>query len=244
MSMLRLSFMALMAALASTAQAADRPLPSAMQGSTAASQAAARVLSPAQIQLIRTVGRHVLAAKKSGAEDGDDAAQLSSLRASLDRLIAADLDPKNRAPITVQGHENDEQRSRRETVAGLREAARADARALAAQLRGRSELKASRMQGRRDGVDASDGETRSAGLPVGEQRAKLFERWSHRLDAALADDNPDRTTQLRELRDQLRPTKGRLSEAPMAHGTPTLQAMPAGYVPPKGTDATNKSNEK
>ena len=194
----------------------------------------ARALTPAQLTAIRGVSRNVLAAKKSGSEDGSDAAQLVSLRASLDQLIAADLDPKNRAPITVQGQESDEQRKSREKFASLRESTRADARALAAQLRQHNEFKAAQVRSQ------PEQDTRSAGLPIGEQRARLFERWAHKLDAALAEGNADRAGQLRELRDQLRATKGTLSDAPLTHGTPTLQAMPAGFVPPKNNDAVQE----
>lgn len=187
----------------------------------------AHALSPAQLTAIRSIGRNVLAAKKSGTEDGADVAQLISLRASLDQLIAADLDLGNRMPITVQGQENGEQSKMRKRIADLREAARADARAVAVQLRHRGELKAARAHA----TPAKD--TRSAGLPIGVQRAYLFERWAQKLDAALAEDNADRLGQLRVLREQLRVTRGSLSDAPITHSTPTLQAMPAGFVPPK-----------
>ncbi len=95
----------------------------------------ARPLSATQLTAIRSVGRHVLAAKKSGAEDGEDAAQLTKLRASLDALIAAELDPKNRTPITVQGQESSEQSRTRAAVAKLRESARSDGQAVVSQLR-------------------------------------------------------------------------------------------------------------
>lgn len=195
----------------------------------AASKAAARSLAPAQLTAIRGIGRNVLSAKKSGGEDSADATELASLRASLDALIAADLDPRNGTPITVQGQETGEQRKAREEAASLRQSTRADARALAAQLRSRGEVKAAQAR------STSEAETRSAGLPIGEQRARLFERWAQKLDAALAEDNEDRIGQLRELRDQLRATKGSVNEAPLTHGTPTLQAMPADFVPPKNS---------
>ena len=218
--------LALLSLSANFAQAAERAL---QAPPVAASEA--RALTPAQLTAIRGASRNVLSAKKSGSEDGADAAQLASLRASLDALAAADHDPQNRAPITVQGQENSEQRKSRERLASLRESTRADARALAAQLRGRGELKAAQARSQ------PEQDTRSAGLPIGEQRARLFERWAHKLDAALAEGNEDRAGQLRELRDQLRATKGTLSDAPVTHGTPTLQAMPAGFVPPKNNAA-------
>lgn len=210
------------------AQAAER----APQASAAATSEA-RALNPAQLTAIRGISRNVLAAKKSGVEDSADTAQLVSLRASLDALIAADLDPRNHTPITVQGQESGEQRRAREKIANLRESVRADARALAAQLRQRGEVKAAHAR------STPEADTRSAGLPIGEQRARLFERWASKLDAVLAEGNEDRVGQLRELRDQLRASKGSVNDAPLAHGTPTLQAMPAGYVPAKN-DGTAK----
>jgi hypothetical protein len=186
-----------------------------------------RQLSPAQLIAIRGISRNVLTAKKSGTEDAADAAQLTSLRASLDQVIAANIDPKNREPITLQGQESSAQRNAREKIVGLRESARSDARTIASQLRSRGEFKAAQARGQ------SEQSTRSAGLPIGEQRARLFERWAQKLDTALADDNADRADQLRALREQLRATDGRLSDAPITHGTPTLQAMPVGFVPPK-----------
>jgi hypothetical protein len=227
------TLLALVCLSAVSAQAAERTSESRPQAPVAAASAI-RALSPAQLTVIRGIGRNVLAAKKSGQEDSADAAQLASLRASLDQLIAADLDPRNRTPITVQGQESGEQRKAREKIANLRESTRADARALAAQLRRRGELKAARARSQ------PEQDTRSAGLPIGEQRARLFERWAQKLDAALAEGNEDRVGQLRELRDQLRATKGSINDAPLAHRTPTLQAMPAGFVPPKNDGAAKK----
>ena len=199
---------------------------------TSAAQAPPQGLNAGQLSAIRMVGRQVLAAKHSASQDdGSDVAQLSSLRTTLDKLIAADLDPANRSPITVQGQESTEQRSRRERTLGLRDAARADARAVTSQLRSRGELVRSRVRG--NGRE----DVRSAGLPVGVQRAELFERWSRKLDAALEGSPVERAGKLRELRQELQATKGLkgtqggLSEAPLNHGTPTLQAMPAGYKP-------------
>ena len=195
-------------------------------------QAAPQGLNAGQLSAIRLVGRQVLAAKHSAEQDdGSDTAQLARLRSALDKLIAAELDPANRTPITVQGQESTDQRSRRERTLGLRDAARADAKAVTSQLRSRGELVRSRARG----SDRED--VRSAGMPVGEQRAELFERWSRKLDAAIEGSPAARAGKLRELRQELQATKGLkgtqggLSEAPLSHGTPTLQAMPAGYKP-------------
>ena len=194
----------------------------------AADETAPRGLNPAQLTAIRAVGRNVLAAKTSGAEDAADVERLARLRSALDALIAADLDPNNRTPITVQGQESGEQRRSRERVAASRENAQTDARALSAQLHSRSELEAARAQ-------AAPGEgARSAGLPIGAQRARLFQHWSAELDAALAKNDADRVASLRELRDRLRASGGRVNETPATPGTPTLQAMPAGAATDRG----------
>src|SRR5258707_702313 len=130
--------MALVGLSSVAAQAAERmPQVAAAAGTTAN----IRGLSPAQLSAIRSIGRNVLTAKKTGGRDSEDVAQLASLRASVNALIAADIQP---VPITVAGEESRDQRSQRDKVARLREAARGDARALVAQLRSRSELKAAR----------------------------------------------------------------------------------------------------
>lgn len=186
-----------------------------------------RPLSAQQLATIRVVGRNVLAAKKTGTEDAEDTAQLTRLRTSLDALIAADLDPTNRTAISIQGQESNEQGKARAAADRPREMARANGLAVAAQLRQKGEVKTALSRTQPERV------TLSSGLPIGVQRAQLFERWANQLDAALAEGNEHRTAQLRELRVQLRANKGGLTEAPRTHGTPTLQAMPAGYVPPK-----------
>lgn len=214
------TLMALMSLSMLSAQAAEHDSSTVM-----GKEGVAHTLSPVQLNAIRAVGRHVLAAKKSGSDDPTDAEQLTRLRSTLDTLIAVDQDPKNRIPITVQGQESNEQRKKREHIAVLRESVRADARALATQLHKRSEMKAVLAQ------TTPEKETRSAGLPIGDQRARLFDRWAAKLDTTLAENNAERLSQLRELRDQLRPIRSGVSEAPAAPGTPTLQAMPAGYVP-------------
>lgn len=187
-------------------------------------------MSPERLAAIRTVGRHVLAAKKSGVEDVADAELLAQLRATVDRLIAADHEPGNRTPITVQGQGSDTQHSSQEKAQVLRAAAQSDARALAGQLRHRADLIASRGS-----VDRS-AETTSAGLPVGEQRARLFGRWAQELDESLADDS--RTARLLELRGRLQATRRGLTDAPLP-GTPTLQAMSSiGETPIRAMDAS------
>lgn len=184
--------------------------------------AAVRGLAPAQISAIRAIGRSVLAAKQSAAEDPADAAQLARLRGAVDTLISADFDPGNTPPVTLQSEESASQRKARADSAQRRAAARTDALAVAGQMRQHGALlSASRAQA------GNAAEVRSAGLPIGGQRAQLFARLAQKLDAALADGNPERAVQLRALHEQLQAGKGRLVDAPLTHGTPTLQALPA-----------------
>lgn len=188
--------------------------------STADAAAVAHGLAPAQIAAIRAIGRNVLAAKKSAVEDPADAEQLTKLRAAVESLIAVELDPKNRAPITIQGTASASQSPAHAAAATRRDTARTDARALAGQIRQRGELMASRAQ------SGGESETKSAGLPVGGQRAQLFERMAQKLVAALAANDSDRVAQLHALRDQLQAGRGRLVDAPLTP-TPTLQATPS-----------------
>lgn len=191
----------------------------------AESAAATRGLAPAQLAAIRVIGRNVLAAKKSAIEDTADAAQLSQLRSIVDKLIATDLDSMHSAPIMIQGGAIPEVSPARAAATERREAARTVAHALAGQLRQRGERLASLAQA---GGAQSGGapETLSAGLPIGNQRAQLFQRLTQKLDAALAANNLERIAQLHTLRDQLQAGSGQLVGAPLTRrSTPTMQAM-------------------
>jgi hypothetical protein len=193
-------------------------------------KASIRELAPAQLSAIRAIGRNVLAAKKSAVDDPADAEQLDRLRAAVNTLAAAELDVGNHATITVQGGtvrggEAPVRPQARMVAVERRDTARADARALAGQLRQHSDVLASRAH---SGVESG---TSSAGLPLAGQRAQLFERLAQKLDAALADSEPDRMARLTELRDQLDTRKGRLLDAPPLD-TPTLQAMPSTSATP------------
>ncbi|MHB1215314.1 MAG: hypothetical protein ACYCY9_10035 [Thiobacillus sp.] len=179
-----------------------------------------RELAPAQLAAIRTIGRNVLAAKKSAVDDPADAEQLGRLRAAVNALVAAELDVDSRATITVLNGETPALPLARRLAVERRDTARTDARALAAQLHQQGEVLASRAHA---GVDSG---TTSAGLPVAGQRAQLFERLANKLDAALADGEPERLARLTELHDQLDTKQGRLLDAPPID-TPTLQAMPS-----------------
>jgi hypothetical protein len=191
-----------------------------------AREAVARQLSPAKLNAVRAVGRNLLAAKKSDADDAGDAVRLMQLRNNVERLLAAELALDARTPITVQGSASKPPSESRTAALRSRDTARGDARGLVQQLRQRAGVLGASSEGR--GAEAT-----SAGFPIGAQRARLFRRWADVLDAALAADATDRTRALAELRRQLRGRLGDLSDAPLAHGTPTLQAMPAGSAVPE-----------
>lgn len=179
-----------------------------------------RELAPAQLAAIRAIGRNVLAAKKSAVDDPADAEQLGRLRAAVNALAAAELEMDKSAVITPQGGEPPAHPAARALAAERRDAARADAHALSAQMRERGGLLASRAQA------GSESGSTSAGMPIAGQRAQLFERLANKLDAALAETGQGRTARLMELRDQLDSRKGRLAEGRQL-GTPTLQAVPS-----------------
>lgn len=189
------------------------------------SKTTVRELAPAQLSAIRAIGRNVLAAKKSAVDDPADAEQLGRLRAAVNTLVAAELNADDRASITVQSGEAPTLPQAHALAAEQRNTARADARALAAQLRQHGGVLASRALA---GVESG---TTSAGLPVAGQRAQLFDRLAQKLDAALADGEPERRVKLVELQNQLAAGKGRLHEAPPI-ATPTLQAMPSTSATP------------
>ncbi|MFN3914697.1 MAG: hypothetical protein ACK4K3_07225 [Aquabacterium sp.] len=204
------------------------------------SPTAARGLSPEQISAIRKVGRNVLAAKKSGAEDATDAQQLAQLRATLSQVVAADLEPQSRSVLSasvqtdVQKAGKSAEIDARSQHASIR-TARANARALVAQLKGRGEWKASRSR------TVPQDDTLSAGMPIGKQRARLFELWAEKLDNALANEGPDGQRELLALHQQLQGELGRPSDVPAGRGTPTLKAMPAETSPVRRVKATKSS---
>lgn len=202
-----------------------------MQAPTAsADDVSTRTLPARQVEVIRGISRNVLGAKQSGRSDpavAADAAQLEQLRVTVDTLIAHDIDPGDQPQIAVEGTESGPQRQTREENRARHTAERSQARNFAAKIKGRKAQMASRAQA---AADESTGPMKRA---MAAQRIDNFEKWGSKLEAAAAEDNPNRVAQLRELQKQLRATRGELTDAPLAHGTPTLQAMPAGFVPPK-----------
>lgn len=187
----------------------------------------AYALNPSQIAAIRVISRNVLAAKKSGADNSDDAAQLSSLRTRLDQLISVELEPMSHSSNTPEGQRSEDLSKARAKKAALREAGRSDGRDMVTQLRRYGDLKASRAS------STQEGDAGSTRMSIDDQRTQLFTRWAQKLEAALADGNENRTSELLALRDQLNSSSGSVTAAQPTRGTPTLQAMPAGFVPQK-----------
>jgi hypothetical protein len=227
-------FTALMAlpCMVPVSHSAEPAVPAAL--TTLSSPAADRALNADQLTAIRRISRDVLVAKKSGREDSEDENALNTLRGALDRLIANDFDPTARAAITVVGQETGEQRRTRERSDRQRDAMRAEVIALADRMRDRGEDRA------RIARSSPDAETRSAGLPISEQRARLLVRLAEKLDVALSESETARSIRLNELRDQLRPARGIRGDSPPTHGTPTLQVMPAGLASPRSDDSSGE----
>lgn len=179
-----------------------------------------RGLAPEHLQVVRAVSQNVLMAKARSTADLFDNQRLERLRATINQLLAAEFDPQNQGLVTVEGQETKDQRKSRSVIAERRAKAHADGREVSREIRERARRNGSRAQGGQT-TDAVSG-----GYSVEHQRARLFERWADKLDAALADNNPERVPQLLALRGQLQPNKGGLIDAPLTYSTPTLQAMP------------------
>lgn len=215
MSPVHLGCLALAVLAAAPIAHAQSPAPAA---STSPAANKHKALAPAQINAIRFIGRNVLAAKKSAQDDPSDALQLNQLRSTVDQLLAAEFDQPR---ISLSGQSVGTEAAERRTAGHAR------VRALAAQLRERHGRSAAGIA-----QAAGDPETTSAGLPVGRQRAVVLTRMADKLQAAAGEDGTDRALRLSELQQQLRAAQGALQEAPLQAQTPTLQAMPAGAVPP------------
>jgi hypothetical protein len=211
--------------------------PATRPSEEAATEPSARGLRSSELMAIRRISQHVLAAKKSGVEDGDDAAQLAALRAGVDQLIAAEVEAEDQSHITNQVKDAELPSGRKEKAISLRNTARSNLRAVTEQLRNRN---AQRVALARRG--AQDDKF-SGGLPIGAQRARLFERLTQKLDAALADGSATRQGQLLALRDQLHGAQDSVGDAPLTHDTPTLQAMPWDFVPPKNSDTAKEQGK-
>lgn len=177
-------------------------------------------LSPEKLDAIRLIGRHVLQAKNRDTQEPIDKGPLNQLRASLDNLIAAEASsspsashlsrqalntPRSQPSLTASPAVTLRKNQAWDEVGNLRQQA--------GQLR------------RRNNKPAKT-EIYVAGLPIGEQQGRLYDQWADKLETILSDDNADRVTQLRALRDRLKPQKRSISDTASMHDTPTLQAMP------------------
>lgn len=195
-------------------------------------------LSPTQISVIRMVGRNILAAKKSGQEDGSDKAQLDNLKNTVDQLISVQINsqsvitPVSEQAAQTQDRQQTSKLNKRDSEA--RDTAFTHAKDFSKKLRQQNESRMALT------AQSPELEAHSAGLPVGTQRAAMFQKWADKLDDALAQDDHTRMTKLIGLRMQLQSVDGQVSEAPYNRGTPTLQAMPSGYTKPTDSDTKNK----
>jgi hypothetical protein len=217
--------------LTTTANAADHVVSPNGSDNLISNNSGLSALSPAQITAIRSVGRNVLTAKNSQEKSEVDTEMLEKLRSNISQLIAIELAPENRAPITVQNQkENAAEHPSRTAFLEQRKVAHANARKLVGQIKDHAGSMIAHA------TESPKKDEMSAGFPIGTQRSELLERLAKKLETALAEGNPDSLSQLHQLQNQLNTTQRGLSDVPLAHGTPTLQAMPAGFVSSENTD--------
>lgn len=184
--------------------------------------AAPQALVPAEINAIRGVSRHVLAAKHGAVDDGADAELLKQLRAEVDQLLAAESVRPLRTPLTLQQQQAPSSTPLGKSLTGPARPGGVATRALVERLQQHATTMETHARAKGGG---------EAGRAIGPQRARLFRRWAGELDAALATaDAGDRAVRLRALQNRLAEDRPGLHPAALAHGTPTLQAMPAGDI--------------
>ncbi len=191
-----------------------------------------RALSPVQINAIRTIGRHILVAKKSRSDDNTDQAELDNLRATLDQQMTADLNTASQ--FTPQAQENTDGRKLRTQDLGQRNTMIIQTKSLAQRLH---TFSASRMSEDNQSETTS---IKSAGLPIGKQRAEMFQKWARQLDEALTEVGANRLAKLQALRAQLESSDKQITEAHSHNYPPTIQAMPFDYVPMTTPDIVDK----
>jgi len=173
-----------------------------------------------KLDAIRSIGHNILLAKKSAKKDPSDNEQLLQIRATVDSLIAAET---SASKIMVQQVSN--------KTAGIpdNQQAAIEARRNAAQTAAWdvvSKLRQDAGQLQRTSKAAAKRRIYSSGLPVGEQRGRLYERWANKLEAILAKNNSDRVSKLLAFRDQLQANQRGVITSLLGHKTPTLQALP------------------
>lgn len=192
-------------------------------------------LSPVQMNVIRSVGRHILTAKRHSQDGVADNEQLAILREGIDRLISAEGSLSAQSVITLHAQDKNEQVATRNQNKLSRDTALNQARQLSQQLRSHHQF----AKAMSEDQPAAE-HTLSAGLPIGKQRAEMFEKWADKLDAALADDEGERLTKLQMLKAQLQSTDANQLIAPIEHGAPTLQAMPSDFIPSASPGYSNQ----
>jgi len=217
--------------------AADRIAP--LDNRTHQNESVLRSLSPVQMNVIRSVGRHILTAKRHSQDGLADNEQLAILREGIDRLISAEGSLSAQSVITSQVHGNNEQLTTRTQNKLSRDMALNQAKQLSQQLRSHHQLAKTMLE-----EQPTAEKTLSAGLPIGKQRAEMFEKWADKLDAALADDEGERLTKLQMLKAQIQSADANKLIAPIEHGAPTLQAMPSDFVPNASPGYSNQSTKE
>lgn len=217
--------------------AADRIAP--LDNRTHQNESVLHALSPVQMNVIRSVGRHILTAKRHSQEGVADNEQLAILREGVDRLISAEGSLSAQSVITLNAQDKNEQVATRNQNKLSRDTALNQAKQIGQQLRSHHQFAKKMLE---DQPTAEH--TLSAGLPIGKQRAEMFEKWADKLDAALADDEGERLTKLQMLKAQLQSADANQLIAPIEHGAPTLQAMPSDFVPTVSPGYSNQSTKE
>lgn len=173
-----------------------------------------------KLDAIRLIGRNVLLAKRSWEDEAVDKAQVAQLRSTVDQLIATETQTFQTNSIELEKKGTAVSSIHQASDETKRKAARNHAWTMVAKLREGGSLLHSKTKA------PAKIEVYSGGLPVGQQRGRLFEKWADKLEATLDDNNPQRLAQLKDLRERLKPEKHGIVEAPLIHETPTFQAIP------------------
>ena len=147
-------------------------------------------LAPEKLAAIRLIGRNVLLAKKNGSDEPANKEQLLQLRATVDKLIAAEAPSLPSSGISLANKAPPQSVSQQDIDKATRKAARTHAWEVAAILRQEAGQLHSKTKA------PAKHEEFSAGFPIGEQHGRLFERWANKLEATLDDNNTNRIAQL------------------------------------------------
>jgi hypothetical protein len=198
-----------------TIQAESKPNPSDTDNN-----ASIHSLPPEKLEVIRLIGRNVLLSKESVTDESSDKEQISQLRNTVDKLIATETQVSQLGSISLASKTSIPNSTQQNADETSRKAARTHAWDIV------SKLRQDASQLRHQNKKSAKVEEYSGGFPVGEQHGRLFDTWANKLEATLSDNNTDRLSQLRALRDQLKTEKHGVINTPLAQKTPTIQAMP------------------